>query len=210
MQSPDPEESYSGTPPSRSTSPYMAPSQSTPPRSNGTAPSKPRPSRIPIPIEPYRDEPPPSNEHLYTDARPARDNPSTASAAGFPPRPGTYHQAPPTPSTPSQYQVFPPYTDDASDDDVPLAHLYPYPNEAPPAYHVAVRQSYRDTLIAHIPSTSIGSLEDEEADWGSGDERPDDVRFAVEKIVTMLVIAFVMLGLAGFFLWMAFVGLKTG
>lgn len=82
---------------------------------------------------------------------------------------------------------------------MPLGYLYPYPTEAPPAYNVVVRESYRDTLIAHIPTHSgladdAGGV-DEEA--GVEMEYHDDVRFRVEKAVAAFVVAFVLFILSG-------------
>jgi hypothetical protein len=97
------------------------------------------------------------------------------------------------------------------DDDVPLAHLYPYPTEAPPSYSVAVRQSYRDTLIAHIPTNSNVSAEtDEEA--GVDREYHDDVRFKVEKLVAAIIVSLILLVLTGLMvgLALAFRGFEAG
>jgi hypothetical protein len=94
-------------------------------------------------------------------------------------------------------QYFPPYSDDpnASDtDDVPLAYLYPYPPEAPPSYYIAVQQSYRDTLIRHIPPPQDETWADEEA--GVERECPDDGRHTIEKVVAALVVSLLLIVLS--------------
>lgn len=106
---------------------------------------------------------------------------------------------------------FPPYRDaepgqDLDDDDVPLAHLYPYPTEAPPAYHVAVGHDFRDTLIMHIPvqpNNYSGIAGDEEAQFGFGDDDLDDdhPRHLVEMWAARAVIWIVLLAIAAFVAW---------
>jgi hypothetical protein len=94
------------------------------------------------------------------------------------------------------------YTDNPSgesDDDVPLAHLYPYPTEAPPAYHVAVRQSYRDTLIAHIPVNFTG----DEEEGGEEGEREDDLRFSIERVIAGLIVVMILLVVCLLLIWQA-------
>ena len=113
----------------------------------------------------------------------------------------------------------PPATPDA--DDVPLAHLISthiynqstdasylsrenHPGDAPPPYAIAVRQSYRDTLIQHIPRGQHEPREaDEESEVGMDIERPDDVRHSVEKVVAMFTVAFMLLIIAGLLAWWA-------
>lgn len=95
---------------------------------------------------------------------------------------------------------FTPYTDAVQgaedNDDVPLGYLYPYPTEAPPSYTVAVRQSFRDTLILHVPSNAGAPTSGDEEE-GADREFPDDVRFGVEKVVGMFLAAFLLLILSG-------------
>jgi hypothetical protein len=96
---------------------------------------------------------------------------------------------------------FPPYTDAVpgaeDNDDVPLAHLYPYPTEAPPAYNVAVRQSYRDTLISHIPSNpNLSPDADEEA--GVEMDYYDDNRFKIERVVAAMILSVILMVITAF------------
>ena len=102
-------------------------------------------------FEPYRDDPE-SPEHAPVPASPALQPCRAISAPQ--PQPQSHAQ----PQFP-----FVPYTDAEPDDsdDVPLAHLYPYPTEPPPSYYVAVRGPYRDTLIQHIPPTFLGHRDEE-------------------------------------------------
>jgi hypothetical protein len=124
--------------------------------------------------------------------------------------------------------VYQPYTDTSPPhtpiaDDVPLAHLLSthtyaqstefsiqsddalYPADAPPSYAIAVRQSYRDTLIQYIPSSQHDSRveEDEESQLGIDATRPDDVRYSVERIVAMFVVALLLLVVSGVLAWLA-------
>lgn len=124
--------------------------------------------------EPYRDDPS-SNPHIQ--------NPSSQS------RPPRYRS--------TQVNIYvEQYTDNPrdidNDDDVPLAHLFPYPTEAPPAYHIAVRQSFRDTLISHIPDNSR-TISDVDEELGIEPERADDIRYKVEKVVSALVVSGILL-----------------
>jgi hypothetical protein len=97
----------------------------------------------------------------------------------------------------AEIQVFyTPYTDApraSTDEDVPLAQLYPY-GEAPPPYQVAVRESYRETLAQHMPSHSVSTVRDEEAAVERVDS--DDVRFTVEKAVAAIIVAMLLLIIA--------------
>jgi len=81
-----------------------------------------------------------------------------------------------------------------------------YPLEAPPSYSVAV-QSYRQTLIQYIPAhrPAPGDPVVVEVDEESGMERtrPDDVRYSVEKIVAMFVVASLLLIIAAALGWVA-------
>lgn len=123
-------------------------------------------------VEQYRDEAPSTAPTLVSHVRPYQYRPAQINV------------------------YFEPYSDNpipvGNDDDVPLAHLYPYPTEAPPSYHVAVRQSYINTSISHIPSHTRTSVDiDEEA--GQELERPDDIRHQVEKVVAALIVSGVLL-----------------
>ncbi|KAJ4373293.1 hypothetical protein N0V83_003587 [Neocucurbitaria cava] len=166
------------------------------------------------------------------DDEPYRDEPATPTESYPTHNPPQYRR--------HHHPSYQPYTDfptspsgsallNASDDDVPLAHLLlqpqtyhisstsyssfpphiPYPLEAPPSYSVAVRQSYRDTLIQHIPSGQqqrdprdpILVEIDEEA--GLEMMRADDVRHSVEKVVAMFVVASLLLVIAAVLGWLA-------
>jgi hypothetical protein len=98
---------------------------------------------------------------------------------------------------------FPPYTDSVNgaegNEDVPLGYLYPYPTEAPPSYTVAVRQSFRDTLILHVPATMVTPANGDEEE-GEDREFPDDVRFKVERVMGMFLAAFLLFILSGLLL----------
>lgn len=171
---------------------------STPTPSSRASTAKPLPSLPRQPashlLEPYRDEPSDS-EHDEHDS----GSRTTAS-----PSPQRYRRSG-SDVSPAQAQVFfAPYTDNVfDDDDVPLAHLYAYPTEAPPSYHVAVRESYRATLIQHIPSHSISTDADEEA--GVDHPQADDVRFTVERVVAAIIVSMMLLLVAAllalFALW---------
>lgn len=130
------------------------------------------------PLAPYRDEPSPT----APSPQPHRASTSVSTA-----RP---HHV--------QVQLFyPPYSDlppAAADEDVPLAQLYPYPVDAPPSYQVAVRESYRETLVQHIPTHSASILHDEEA--GLDEAHADDVRFTVEKVVAAIIVSMLLLIIA--------------
>lgn len=136
-------------------------------------------SEAPVPPEePYRDEPSASSEGVNT----------------LPPRPQRYH------TNRVEQPHFPPYTDaihSARDsDDIPLAYLYPYPTEAPPAYSIAVRQSYQDTLISHIPSNStVSAATDEEG--GVEREYPNDGRYSMERTLARFIVAIFIFLLSG-------------
>lgn len=173
----------------------------------------------PLPTIPHM--PPP-----YADQEPYRDDPPTPTEGIS----STRHQLiSPTYDPHSQHSlVYQPYTDTSPPhtpiaDDVPLAHLLSthtyaqstefsiqsddalYPADAPPSYAIAVRQSYRDTLIQYIPSSQHDSriAEDEESQLGIDATRPDDVRYSVERIVAMFVIALLLLVVSGVLAWLA-------
>ena len=127
--------------------------------------------------------------------------------------PGYYEQS-------RREQIFQPYTDlsppsSPDADDVPLAqlisaHMYSeseddsYPGEAPPPYAIAVRQSFRDTLIQHIPRSQHDAREiDEESEVGIEIARPDDVRYSVEKVVAMFIVAIILFMISGILGWVA-------
>lgn len=99
---------------------------------------------------------------------------------------------PPTPNRPS-------YPDDEEDEDVPLTRLLLHPCDAPPAYSTVVRQSYRETLLQHIPRHPVVVDVDVDEEAALERMRADDVRFTVERVVAMAVVM-AMLVLAG--LWM--------
>ncbi|KAF2469881.1 uncharacterized protein BDR25DRAFT_343541 [Lindgomyces ingoldianus] len=169
--------------PSSSRAPSSTPSAS-------SSPWKPLPS-IPSPApasqEPYHDEPSASPEAGHTTPSRTPRYRAAADAANSPP-------------------YFPPYSDIVpdSDDDVPLAYLYPLPTEAPPSYHVAVQQSYRATLISHIPSDlNISDIVDEEADIER--VQVDDVRFGVERVLAKLIVAMILLLITLIFVWYIFI-----
>lgn len=131
------------------------------------------------------------------------------------------HQPIPHPPQYTQHHIevsYQPYSDTPptpNDDDVPLAHLIlqpqiysqhyslepPYPLEAPPSYSVAVRQSFRDTLIQYIPQGPSAVDTDEEA--GVEIVRADDVRHSVEKVVAMFVVASLLLIISAVLGWLA-------
>ena len=160
----------------------------------------------------------------YAEDEPYRDDPPTPSQATSSTRqttPPAYHgQSQPNLSY-QPYTDSPPHTPIA--DDVPLAHListhtytqqstessyHPgdafYPADAPPPYAIAVRQSYRDTLIQYIPSSQHDPrvAEDEESQLGIDMARPDDVRYSIEKIVAMFVVAVMLLVVSGVLGWL--------
>ncbi|XPS75665.1 hypothetical protein M3J09_007739 [Ascochyta lentis] len=92
----------------------------------------------------------------------------------------------------------PSYSDDEDDENVPLAHLlFSQPRDAPPAYSTVVRQSYRETLLQHVPRHPVVVDIDEEA--GLEQIRADDVSFRVEQLVAMAVVI-ALLVLAGLLL----------
>jgi hypothetical protein len=148
-------------------------------------------------VAPYHDIPPSS----YEDSSPAASNAASDSLQ--------QQQLTTEICTRTEYLISPTTTsnrpsysdDDDNDDDenVPLAHLPLYSRDAPPAYSSIVRQSYRETLIQHIPQNPVIVEIDEEA----GLERihADDVSFKVESIVAtavvmaLLVLAGLLLGL---------------
>ncbi|KAF1947531.1 hypothetical protein EJ02DRAFT_392024 [Clathrospora elynae] len=164
---------------------------------------------------------PPRLAPSYSDQEPYLDEPATPPA-------NHDHTASPRPRNHSRHTPYRPYTDAPSPpqtpnaDDVPLAHLLlhtrshsiealhphnpPYPLEAPPSYAIAVRQSYRNTLIQHIargqgPRDPVLVEVDEES--GVELTRPDDVRHSIEKVVAMFIVATLLLIIAGVMGWMA-------
>ncbi|RAR14541.1 actin-like ATPase domain-containing protein [Stemphylium lycopersici] len=141
----------------------------------------------PLPATPHT--PPP-----YTDDAPYRDEPVTpsrrATPSACPSGLPEYHQQARREPRYQPYMDSPPATPDA--DDVPLAHLLSthiytqstdasylsrenHAGDAPPPYAIAVRQSYRDTLIQHIPRGQHEPRDaDEESQVGMDIERADD------------------------------------
>ncbi|EOA85221.1 hypothetical protein ACJQWK_06854 [Exserohilum turcicum] len=116
--------------------------------------------------------------------------------------------------------TFQPYSDawrpsSPDGDDVPLGqliitHMYAEPEddsyggEAPPPYAIAVRQSFRETLIQHIPHSQHEAGEvDEESEVGIEIARPDDVRYSVERMVAMVVVAIILFVISGILAWLA-------
>lgn len=139
---------------------------------------------------------PPSFEEVHCD----EPSPSISTSA---PRPRRYRSTSDVHALNPQVQLhYTPYTDtpENDDDDVPLAHLYPYPTEAPPAYHVVVRQSHGDTLIAQIPTNFTGVPEGDEEE-ARDLERADDVRFPVERVVVGLIVSMVLLLISCVLVW---------
>ncbi|KAK3209330.1 hypothetical protein GRF29_69g1450678, partial [Pseudopithomyces chartarum] len=174
---------------------------STPASSNRIPQPKPLPSlpaEAPIePPVPYRDEPSPSSPTfapVIASPTPQRHRSSTTTSTRR-----LQH---------AEIQLFyTPYSDvppAANDEDVPLAHLYPYPTEAPPSYQVAVRESYRETLVQHIPNSAVYTAHDEEA--GIEEAQADDVRFTVEKFVAAIIVSMVLLIIASFLALIAISG----
>jgi hypothetical protein len=169
-------------------------------------------------IKPLPATPPP-----YADEEPYRDDPSPPSEATPPTRQTSSSTHDRQSRCSLRYQPYtdsPPQTPDA--DDVPLAHLLSthtytqstqvshqpndalYPADAPPPYAIAVRQSYRDTLIQYIPRGQHASPDaDEESQVGVDLLRPDDVRYSIEKIVAMFVVALLLLVVSGVLAWLA-------
>ncbi|KAH6872294.1 hypothetical protein BKA58DRAFT_142789 [Alternaria rosae] len=187
-------------------------------RTSSTHQASPSSSDSSATIKPLSATPPP-----YADEEPYHDDPPTPTEA----TPSTRQTTSPTHQRQSRrspaYQPYtdsPPHTPDA--DDVPLAllvsHTYTqsteishqsddafYPADAPPPYAIAVRQSYRDTLVQYIPRGQHASREeDEESQLGADVARPDDVRHSVENIVAMFVVAILLLVLSGVLAWLAF------
>ncbi|KAF2874151.1 hypothetical protein BDV95DRAFT_592272 [Massariosphaeria phaeospora] len=165
--------------------------------------SSPLPCTKALPSLPDDDAPPPFLEPYRDDPAAASEQPHTFVFHAIYPHRAASH----TLNRHLQIQI-PPYTDAdplaSHDDDVPLAHLYPYPTEAPPSYNTVVRQSYRDTLIQHIPSHSISTSStsaDTDLETGVELERADDMRFGVERVVAMLVVALVLLLISGVMAW---------
>ncbi|KAI8932619.1 hypothetical protein NX059_010117 [Plenodomus lindquistii] len=183
-----------------------------PPQSRSTSPtpSHHRGARKPRALQQQQDARPPA----YTDDEPYRDDPSSPMVV----TPQTHRI-----SLPSPYQQ---YTDASApptpnDDDVPLAHLLHttppqdlsaqefYPLDAPPSYSVAVRQSYQQTLVHHIPrgqddvESRVGLVLGFAVEDDMDGERPDDVRHDVEKVVAMFTVAILLLMVSAMLGWLA-------
>ena len=112
-------------------------------------------------------------------------------------------------------------------DDVPLAHLLlpeqapaqapaysysqdyhlspEYPLEAPPSYSAAVRQAYHDNLIQNVLPGRLHDVLAAGVDEESGIDMDegDDISYSVERVVTMLIVAIVLLLMSGLFGWLA-------
>jgi hypothetical protein len=110
-----------------------------------------------------------------------------------------------SPTTDHTSSSRPSYSDDEEDGDdenVPLAHLLPSSCDAPPAYATVVRQSYRETLLQHIPGhPAIVELDEEAAiEMISA----DDVRFTVERVAAMAILM-ALLFLTGIWVGLVFI-----
>ncbi|PVH95839.1 hypothetical protein DM02DRAFT_617615 [Periconia macrospinosa] len=207
------QEPYQDSPtPSRSSTPDSNPTSSTKLLS-GTSHNIPVQQLEQHTFEPYRDEPPnDSSEPLLPSPPPRRQHPCR-------PKISIPHTTLSSPYPPPQ--AISPYTDSSipnhdhpNNENVPLDNLdlYPYPAEAPPSYNVVVRESFRATLIPHVPPAannfSSQSETDEEAalvteEWASA----DDVRFRVENVVTALVVSIALLSVAA---WFTLASLRDG
>jgi hypothetical protein len=63
---------------------------------------------------------------------------------------------------------------------------------------------YRGTLIQYIAGGQHASPDaDEESQLGLDLDRPDDVRYSVEKMVAMFVVALLLLVVSGVLAWLA-------
>lgn len=159
-------------------------------------------------IKPLRIEPPTYTDATYYnspptpyhDSSPISPNPSSHPPRQCPPAFQLFTHVDYLSSTASSERLS--CSDDDDDDDVPLAQLLLYPRDAPPAYSTVVWQSYRETLLQHIPRHPVVAEMDEEA--GFEIIRADDVSFKVERIVAMAVVM-ALLVLAGLMLGLLFV-----
>jgi hypothetical protein len=147
----------------------------------------------PLPSIPYEPATPPLSP--YRDDPSANDDAESVSGQSTASPTPQHRQPAPSAINTAQAQVFyEPYRDDVfNDDDVPLAHLCSYPTEAPPSYHVAVRESFRATLVQHIPTHSVSSDVDTEAGIDIDFEQADDVRFTVERFVAAIIVSMMLL-----------------
>ncbi|KAF2621702.1 hypothetical protein BU25DRAFT_415900 [Macroventuria anomochaeta] len=158
-------------------------------------------------IKPHQIEPPAYTNAPYLDSPPLsyHDSSPTSPNTLLPSlqqQPLTFHISTPTAYLPPPSSNRPSYSGDEDDEDVPLAQLLLYPRDAPPAYSTVVRQSYRETLLQHIPRHPGVVDLDEEAMLER--MRADDVRFTVERVVAMAVVM-ALLVLAGLLLGLLFV-----
>lgn len=67
-----------------------------------------------------------------------------------------------------------------------------------------MRESYRETLVQHIPNSAVYTVHDEEA--GIEEAQADDVRFTVEKFVAAIIVSMVLLIIASFLALIAISG----
>ena len=161
-------------------------------------------------IKPHQIEPPAYTNAPYLDSPPLpyQDNSPTNRVTPHHTshqQPFTFHVYTPTDYlNPTTSPIRASYPDDEDEDDenVPLAQLRLYSRDAPPAYSTVVRQSYRETLLQHIPRHPVVVDTDEEA--GLEMIRADDVSFRVERVVAMAVVV-ALLVLAGLLLVLLFV-----
>lgn len=154
------------------------------------------PSTTKPPTEPYNDH---DHDHHDPPLQPYRDD-----ATSQPLTP--YYDIAPSTTSPTQTPLHPhdpSLPPQYTDDDVPLALLlHPltllfHPLEAPPSYAVATSSSYRDALIQYVPARSADA--DEEA---GEEERPDNVRFDVERLFAAFIVTVLLMVVAGVMLWL--------
>ncbi|KAF3036988.1 hypothetical protein E8E11_003130 [Didymella keratinophila] len=159
-------------------------------------------------IRPHQIEPPAYTNALYHDSLPLPYHDSSpTSASPIAPatyqQPFTFHLYSPTSAIPcSNRSSYSDDTDNEDDENVPLAQLVLYSRDAPPAYSSVVRQSYRDTLLQHIPRHAEFVDLDEEAAL----ERihADNVRFTIERVAAMATVM-ALLFLTGIWVGLVFI-----
>jgi hypothetical protein len=159
-------------------------------------------------IRPHQIEPPAYTDALHFDSllSPCHDSSPTSES---PILSTTYQQ-------PLTFNIFSPNsylprssrssysddTDDEEDENVPLTQLILYSRDAPPAYSTVVRQSYRDTLLQHIPRhTEVVDLDEEAA---LETIHADDVRFTIERVAAMATVM-ALLFLTGIWVGLVFI-----
>ena len=161
----------------------------TPPAQRATSPTS---ACSEATIRPRQFEPPAYTDAPYLDSPPLPYHDSSpTSASQIAPatyqEPLTFHIYSPTSDIPrSNRSSYSDDTDNEDDENVPLAQLVLCSRDAPPAYSSVVRQSYRDTLLQHIPRHAEIVDLDEEAAL----ERihADDVRFTIERVAAMATV----------------------